>query len=144
MGSRKWVLYSGIFLQVEYWQRYRVLKILIKTHYDILIKILIGITYCALWQKSNINWAKFWGRKMRPFAIFCCDIPYQESLQIGTVFHASSESWIVACLVLNSKFSILHPWDSSLRDIICWWFFDYYKQRKSCTTGDILVLIQFN
>ena len=32
----------------------------------------------------------------------------------------------------------------NVEDIMWWWFFDYHKQRKSITTGDILVLIQLN
>ena len=32
----------------------------------------------------------------------------------------------------------------NVEDIMWWWIFDYHKQRKSITTGDILVLIQFN
>jgi len=83
-GSRKWVLNAGIFLQVEYWTRYRVLKILIKTHYDSLIKILIRITYCTLWPccdtNLNINWATFWGRKMRPLATMQLRISSAEGL----------------------------------------------------------------
>ena len=33
---------------------------------------------------------------------------------------------------------------TNVEDNMWWWFFDYHKQRKSSTTGDILVLIQFN